>query len=109
MKKSIAVATMSFSAILASAVTFTVAPAAFATEARQTYETTGVVKKVELDKSRVMLAHDPVPSLEWPGMTMGFAVEDKAMLESLKPGQAVQFEFVEGKGGMFVITEIVQR
>lgn len=108
MKKTIAISTLGFAVLFASAVVVT-APSAFAVEVQQTHHTTGVVKKVDLDKGRVMLAHDPVPSLDWPGMTMGFAVEDQAMLESLEPGQAVQFDFTEGKGGMFVVTDISPR
>lgn len=106
MKKLIAVATVSFSAIMASAANVLAAPAALAVDAEQTHQTTGVVKKVDLEKARVTLAHEAVPSLGWPGMTMGFAVEDSAMLKSLEAGQSVQFDFIEGEGGMFVVTDI---
>lgn len=105
MKKFIAAVTVSLSAVTASAALL-VAPAAFAVESEPTHQTTGIVKKIDQEKGRVTLAHDPVPSLEWPGMTMGFAVEDQTLLENLEPGQAVEFDFISGKGGMFVITEI---
>lgn len=109
MKKLIAVATISFSAIMASAANVLATPAALAVEAEQIHQTTGVVKKVDLEKARVTLAHEAVPSLGWPGMTMGFSVEDQALLKSLEPGQSVQFDFIEGEGGMFVVTDISTR
>ena len=33
-----------------------------------------------------------MPSLQWPSMTMGFAVRDKGQLEALEPGDRVEFE-----------------
>lgn len=55
-----------------------------------------------------MLTHDPVPTLEWLAMTMGFAVADKALLEGVKAGEKVTFSLSE-KNGKFVITEIESR
>lgn len=49
--------------------------------------------------------HDPIPALQWPAMTMDFAVRDGKLLQGLKPGQAVEFEMVKEKGG-FVVTGI---
>ena len=56
---------------------------------------TAVVKSVDADKGTVMLAHDPIPSLKWPSMTMKFIAKDKKLLSKLKPGQKVQFEFIQ--------------
>ena len=56
---------------------------------------TPVVKSVDADKGTVMLAHDPIPSMKWPSMTMKFIAKDKKMLGKLKPGQKVQFEFIQ--------------
>lgn len=66
---------------------------------------TGVVKSVDRAKSTVMLAHDPVRSLNWPAMTMPFTVKDKALLEKLPAGKKVQFEFVQ-QGKDYVITNV---
>lgn len=104
MKRLIATLTLSFSTVSTLA-----APAAIAAESEQAHQTTGVVKEIDQENGRVTLAHDPVPSLDWPGMTMPFAVEDQAVFEKLEPGQAVEFDFVESEGGMFVITEITPR
>ena len=56
---------------------------------------TAVVKSIDADKGTVMLAHDPIPSLKWPSMTMKFIAKDKKLLSGLKPGQKVQFEFIQ--------------
>ena len=56
---------------------------------------TAVVKSIDAEKGTVMLAHDPIPSLKWPSMTMKFIARDKKMLSKLKPGQKVQFEFIQ--------------
>lgn len=71
----------------------------------QTHQATGVVKGVKPDKGVVTLKHDPVKSLNWPGMTMDFAVRDRKLLEGLKPEQKVSIEFVQEKSGS-VITSI---
>lgn len=69
----------------------------------QTHQATGVVKRIDADKGVVSLKHDPVKSLNWPGMTMNFNVRDPKLLAGVKPEQAVKFEFVEDKG-RYVIT-----
>jgi Cu(I)/Ag(I) efflux system periplasmic protein CusF len=61
----------------------------------QSHKGTGVVKSLDADKGTVMLAHDPIASLRWPSMTMKFIARDKKMLEKLKPGQKVEFEFIQ--------------
>ena len=67
------------------------------------HQATGIVKSVDRFKNTVMLAHDPVKSLNWPAMTMSFTVKDKALLDKLEPGKKVEFEFVQ-QGKNYVIT-----
>src|SRR5207244_8275707 len=38
------------------------------------HKATGVVKAIDPSKGTVTLAHEPVKSLKWPAMTMGFVV-----------------------------------
>ena len=55
-----------------------------------------------------MTGDDPIASLQWPKMKMGFLVERKAELQALKKGDAVQFE-LQGKpndAGDYVIRRI---
>ncbi len=66
----------------------------------------GTVAGIDLKTAAVTLNHGPVASLKWPAMTMEFKVANAALLDGLKAGQAVHFEFVERQPGEFVITSI---
>ena len=74
-------------------------------KAGETHKGKGVVKSVDAAKGTVMLSHDPIQSLKWPAMTMGFKAKDKAMLDNLKPGAKVEFSFVQS-GKDYVIIDI---
>jgi Cu(I)/Ag(I) efflux system periplasmic protein CusF len=63
--------------------------------AGQVHKGTGVVTNVDRAGGKVTLKHDPIKSLNWPTMTMAFAVEDKTMLEKLAKDKKVEFEFVQ--------------
>lgn len=65
----------------------------------------GTVTKVDASSKKVTLAHEPVESLSWPAMTMGFSVKDEALLTKLKVGETVDFEFMKVEQG-YVITEV---
>lgn len=71
----------------------------------QTHHAGGMVKKLDAAKGTVTFAHGPVKSLNWPPMTMGFRVTDKALLERLEVGKEVEFEFVK-EGSDYVVTGI---
>jgi Cu(I)/Ag(I) efflux system protein CusF len=45
------------------------------------------VTEVDSARNAVTIAHDPVPTMKWPAMTMTFAVKDKAMLDKLLAGK----------------------
>ena len=69
-----------------------------------THKATGVVTKVDR-KGKVTIKHEPVESMKWPSMTMGFVVKDKALADKLKPGAKVDFEFVQ-EGKDYVVTKV---
>lgn len=69
------------------------------------HQATGVVKSVDKAKGTVTIDHGPVASMKWPAMTMGFKAKDKKALEGLKPGQKIEFEFVQ-QGKDYVITMV---
>ena len=71
----------------------------------QIHNATGKVTKVDPAASSVTIAHEPVPSMKWPSMTMAFKVKDKAMLEKAKQGAKVDFSFTQS-GKDYVITGI---
>lgn len=66
----------------------------------------GRVESIDHAGHSIMLFHGPVASLGWPSMTMPFGYQDPALVENLKPGQAIHFEFVEPGPGQWIITAI---
>ena len=69
----------------------------------EVHRTTGIVTRV--DKGKVMIKHDPVPSLKWPTMTMAFAVKDKAVMDKLAKDKKIDFEFTK-EGKDYVVTSV---
>ena len=69
------------------------------------HKATGVVKSVKPETGQVTLDHGPVPSLNWPAMTMAFGVKDKSLLSKLAVGKKVEFEFVQ-EGSGYVVTKV---
>ena len=69
------------------------------------HEAVGTVKSVDPAAGTVTLAHGPVKSLNWPAMTMGFAVKDKTLFDKLSVGKKVNVEIVQ-QGGNYVITAV---
>ncbi len=76
--------------------------------AAQAAEAEGTIKGIDPASGTVKIDHGPVQSLGWPAMTMDFQVENKALLERVKPGQSVTFT-LEQKKGRYVITDIKAR
>ncbi|CAN7768777.1 copper-binding protein [Variovorax sp. LjRoot84] len=69
------------------------------------HETDAVVKSIDAAQGKVTLAHDPVKSLDWPAMTMGFAIKDKALFDKLAVGSKVHVKFVK-EGDGYVVTSV---
>ena len=69
------------------------------------HSATGTVKSIDKAKGTVMIDHAPVASLNWPSMSMAFKAKDKKALEALKPGQKIEFDFVQ-QGKDYVITKL---
>jgi Cu/Ag efflux protein CusF len=66
----------------------------------------GVVKKVDAAAGVVKLAHEPIPAIKWPAMTMDLKVQDAKALAGIKPEQKVNFFLVKGADGQHVISRI---
>ena len=71
----------------------------------KTHKGIGVVRDVNTADGVITLAHEPIKSLNWPAMTMGFKVKNKTMLDKVKPGDKVQFTLVQ-TGKDYVITSV---
>ena len=70
------------------------------------HQASGTVDSVDLKDGSVSMSHGPIASLQWPAMTMEFKAANPALLQALKPGAKVDFEFVERAPGEWVITSI---
>src|SRR5690606_32837621 len=63
--------------------------------------------KIEmLDAESVTLSHGPISSLEWPAMTMSFALPQGSPLQGVEIGDDVRFAFAMGDDGAPRITRI---
>lgn len=85
------------------------APAADSTQSAPpkaaAHKASGKIEAVDPVAGTLKINHGPVESLGWPPMTMDFSVGDKALLNNLKSGQQVEFEFIE-RGSNYVVTAI---
>lgn len=70
------------------------------------YTAKGEVVAVEKAAARVKLKHAAIAELKWPAMTMYFAVADSAQLDTLRPGDPVEFRFEKVSGGAPLIRQI---
>ena len=66
----------------------------------------GTVDSFDAKAGTVSLNHGAIASLKWPAMTMEFKVANASLLQGLKPGAKVAFEFVERQPGEWVVTAI---
>jgi len=62
----------------------------------------GLVKKVDLAKARVTVAHGPLPN-GMPAMTMPMKVRDAAWLGKLQAGQNIRFAAEEVDGTLTIM------
>jgi Cu/Ag efflux protein CusF len=74
--------------------------------ASQVHKGQGTIKGIDEKSGRINMAHGPIPSLNWPAMTMDLQVKDKALLKGLAPGQNVEFDIVQEGPSQFAISRI---
>jgi Cu(I)/Ag(I) efflux system membrane fusion protein len=79
------------------------APAASAPQA-PTHKGTGRIEAI--DGGEMTLSHGPIASLQWPAMTMGFALADPALARGLGVGRTVEFEFHKSAAGEYRIVAL---
>jgi Cu/Ag efflux protein CusF len=73
-----------------------------------THTATGVLKAVNAKAGKVQIAHDPIPALEWPSMTMWFVLKSE-LPQGLKAGDSVRFELRENAKKQWEIVRIERR
>ena len=64
-----------------------------------------VVRGVMPGERKLRLEHEPIPELDWPAMTMNFAVRDTVDIEHLRVGHNIHFAMVR-EGDAWVIDEV---
>lgn len=70
------------------------------------HSATGTFNSIDREAHTVNISHEPVPSAQWPAMTMNFQYSDTLVIGDIEPGQRVAFEFTtEGSG---TVTKIEQ-
>jgi len=69
----------------------------------------GVLNAVDAAAGTVTISHEPVASLKWPAMKMDFVLANPSLVAGLRPGTAVEFEFVERGQGEWVVTSLGKR
>jgi Cu/Ag efflux protein CusF len=87
------------------ALSVSVGLAAISTAAQQGDMADGVIRKVDKDAGKLTIKHGPIPSMDMPPMTMVYRVKDPAMLDQVKPGDAVKFS-MEKIGGQYTVNRI---
>ena len=77
-------------------------------EPSKLHKGSGVVRAVDAPSGYLELDHDPIPSLQWPSMTMGFQTNEKQSLSGLKEGDRVEFEVEANpnKDGDYVVHNV---
>nr|WP_318382806.1 copper-binding protein [uncultured Enterobacter sp.] len=73
----------------------------------QVYHAEGVVTKVT--PHAIYLSHTAVPALNWPAMTMPFALPADASFPQVKPGDKVSFDFIQGANDYPIVSLTPQR
>ncbi len=67
--------------------------------------TKGEVTKIDSKQKKITIKYEPLENLDMPAMTMVFVVADDAMLEKVKPGQAIEF-IADRVNGRITVVEI---
>ena len=73
-----------------------------------THSAEGTLNSIDLAAGTVNISHGPVPSANWPEMTMAFKLADPDSAQALEPGQRIRFEFTI-EGGMSASVTKIER
>lgn len=73
----------------------------------QVVSASGVVKAIDNDSHKITIAHEPVPALNWPAMTMRFTLTPQTRLTAISPGDKVAFTFIQQ--GNLSLLQTIQR
>ena len=80
------------------------APMAVTPAKAVTHRANGKVEQIA--KNEITISHGPIPSLNWPSMTMGFVPPPDGLPKGIKVGDTVQFEIQASDEGVYKIVSI---
>ncbi len=66
----------------------------------------GIIQGVNKEERQLRIAHEAIPALKWPAMTMAFKVAPGLSLEGLSAGAKVTFTLSKSPQGGYVIERI---
>jgi Cu/Ag efflux protein CusF len=67
---------------------------------------TGKVNAIMAAEGKVNVTHEPIPALDWPGMTMDFRLAETATLEGINVGDTITFRLRKGDDGVYEIESL---
>lgn len=65
----------------------------------------GVIKAIDMDNKKITIAHEAIPAVNWPPMTMRFTITPQTQLNNVKDGDSVDFTFVQ-QGNLSLLQDI---
>lgn len=71
----------------------------------QTHTVSGTINSIGEDNT-LNISHGPIETLNMPGMRMNFKVSDEVDVSTVKTGDNVKFNVIEGEDGWFVIVKM---
>ena len=71
------------------------------------YTAIGTVISVDRDLSRITIDTDPIEALKLPALALAFSVHDRNLLDRVRTGRKVEFEFVK-QGRNFVLVKFLK-
>lgn len=72
------------------------------------HEGQGVIKAIDVKDSKVQISHEAIASLQWPPMTMWFAL-NTPLPGRIKVGDKIRFELTQADGRAWKISKIEPR
>ena len=71
------------------------------------YIANGTVISVDRDLSRITIDTDAIEALKLPALALAFSVHDRNLLDRVRTGRKVEFEFVK-QGRNFVLVRLLK-
>lgn len=73
---------------------------------QQVISATGIIKEVDIQNKKITIAHEAIPAIGWPAMTMRFTFKTPDdSITALKPGSKVNFSFIQ-QGNISLLQDI---